>query len=829
MIKKNNKLTYISLFSSAGVGCYGFKTNGFECVATNEIVKRRLEIQKVNNKCSMDSGYILGDIQDLTIKNAIREQVKHYKKEDIDVDVLIATPPCQGMSVANHKKNSNDLHRNSLVVESIKLIKEIQPKFFIIENVPSFCKTGCIDENEQLVEIGAMIYRKLGDFYSIYEDVVNFKNYGANSSRKRTLMIGVCNKLSNFISPLELFPDFCKEKTLYEIIGGLPSLKWGDINAQDCLHFFRTYPEEMREWICDLKEGENAFDNKEDHKKPHKIINGKIVINQSKNGDKYTRQIYNKVAPCIHTRNDQLASQNTIHPKEDRVFSIRELMLLMNIPEDFKWFKESFNEINQMSKVDKKNFLKKHEINIRQCIGEAVPTIIFSQIASKISIFLNKYSLNQKLVQGEIKNNKLKEKNNLIKYIRQRLVNTSLASLSMIAELANQKRVLNSAYFTNKFIINEIMKELPDFNNRDIITIVEPSIGSGNFLPLLFKKYAHIKKVKLIAIEIDKNMLDIAKLFYQEKIPNNFEVEFICGDFLALEYSADLIVGNPPFGKFDKKILNRNCYSSDLTNLAGFFLEKALSSAEYISFVMPKNILSTLDYKQTRIILQQKGVVSILDIGEQGFNGVLIETVNLVVGKKEKTTKVQSLQRGIKVNQQPNYIFDPNLPYWVIYRDEFFDSIFAKMQFNVFSVFRDRQLTNSNTKLKKTKNSIRILKSRNISEDGLQIISIRNYDRYIEFSELKKYRVSEFLECDNVYLVPNMTYKPRVIKKKKGYVVNGSIAILIPKNNFLLTSKQMHFFATKEFRNFYKIARNYQTRTLNIDQVSCFWFGLYLE
>ena len=31
-----SKLTYISLFSSAGVGCYGFKTEGFECVATNE-------------------------------------------------------------------------------------------------------------------------------------------------------------------------------------------------------------------------------------------------------------------------------------------------------------------------------------------------------------------------------------------------------------------------------------------------------------------------------------------------------------------------------------------------------------------------------------------------------------------------------------------------------------------------------------------------------------------------------------------------------------------------------------------------------------------------
>ena len=40
--------TYISLFSSAGVGCYGFKENGFECIATSELIKSRIDIQKYN-------------------------------------------------------------------------------------------------------------------------------------------------------------------------------------------------------------------------------------------------------------------------------------------------------------------------------------------------------------------------------------------------------------------------------------------------------------------------------------------------------------------------------------------------------------------------------------------------------------------------------------------------------------------------------------------------------------------------------------------------------------------------------------------------------------
>lgn len=48
---KDKTMTYISLFSSAGVGCYGFHMEGFECVATNELLSRRMDVQRVNKKC----------------------------------------------------------------------------------------------------------------------------------------------------------------------------------------------------------------------------------------------------------------------------------------------------------------------------------------------------------------------------------------------------------------------------------------------------------------------------------------------------------------------------------------------------------------------------------------------------------------------------------------------------------------------------------------------------------------------------------------------------------------------------------------------------------
>lgn len=75
----------------------------------------------------------------------------------------------------------------------------------------------------------------------------------------------------------------------------------GEISQQDIYHHFRKYSPNMIEWIKDIKEGQSAFDNLDPLKIPHRIVNGKIIYNKNKNGDKYTRCFWDKVAPCIHT------------------------------------------------------------------------------------------------------------------------------------------------------------------------------------------------------------------------------------------------------------------------------------------------------------------------------------------------------------------------------------------------------------------------------------------------------------------------------------------------------------------------------------------------
>ena len=616
---------------------------------------------------------------------------------------MIATPPGQGMSVANHKKKEQEIIRNSLVVESIKIIKKVRPRFFVLENVPAFMKTICTDIDGVNKPISEAIQNNLGGFYSYIAQLINFKNYGACSSRQRTVVIGVANDYADEISPMELFPDFVEEKTLRDVIGGLPALKeFGEIDHTDIYHSFRMYPEHMREWIMDLDEGESAFDNEDDKKKTHQIKDGKLIINQQKNGDKYRRQIWDKVGPCIHTRNDQLASQNTIRPEDDRVFSIRELMLMMTVPHDFKWVDQSFDDLNQMSLTDKRKFLKKEEIKIRQSLGEAVPTVIFQQIAHKMKAVLQNPPLStaeiNKIVSGRAFNNT----EELIEFINKNPLNLPISALSRIAELSNTKRTDNAAFFTSKSLITEMMKNLPVIEKKKV-KILEPSVGVGNFIPLIIEKFKD-KDVELDLVDIDADNMEVLNaILGKYNIPENIKIRYIVDDFLlhSFEEMYDYVIGNLPFFKMKSsdKLLSKYkeaAINKETTNICSFFLDKAELIGNYVMLVFPKFLLNTPEFEETRTYISKKAVECIIDFGEKGFPGVLIETIAIFINNmaKPNKTRVFSYPRQIRLLQKQKYILDNKLPYWIIYRNEKFDEELKKLKFDVFTVFRDRQIKN---------------------------------------------------------------------------------------------------------------------------------------
>ncbi len=828
---KGQTLSYVSLFSGAGVGCNGFNLTEFNCVATNEVSEERLNIQKYNNKCEHDSGYILGDLSQEKIKKKVYKETEHWKRKTglKEIDVVVATPPCQGMSVANHNKK-NELKRNSLVVESIIVTKKINPKIFLFENVRTFLNTKCTDSDGNLKSIKEAIESNLTN-YNVHSEVINFKDYGSPSQRTRTLVIGVRKDLID-ISPLELFPSKEKEKTVRQTIGKLkPLKKMGEIDYSDIYHSYRKFPKYMLKWIENLKEGQSAFENRARARIPHRIKNDKIVFNKNKSGDKYKRCYWDKPAYCIHTRNDILASQWTIHPRDHRVFSIREIMKLMTIPRNFKWSKIPFDVLNHKSLDKKRFFLKKNELNIRRCVGEAVPTIIFRKIAGNIRGALKDQELTKPKIIKIIEKNKLDSHSKLKSFINTNLKKYSYNTLSKIAELSNAKRLKNSAYYTPSNICFSLVKDLPDFKNKKEIHLLEPAVGAGNFLPSLIAKYKNNKKVSLDVIDIDKKSITLLKILVKKlRIPNNFKIKYINADFIFYNgnFKYDVILGNPPFKKVvnNKKLLKhykRGKNNKDTNNLFSFFIERAITLGDFISFIVPKSLLSTPEFNKTRELMNQYNIVKIVDFGEKAFD-VKIETIGFILKRNRRTPKnmvkiesyVTKNARFLEQLEMASDIF----PYWLIYRNNFFNKISKKMKFDIFKVFRDRQITN---KILYDKGKYRVLKSRNIGNNKIKDIS--GYDKYISNREASSLTVKKFLNSRNSVLIPNLTYYPRACFMPENAICDGSVAIAQPKNGTEIDEKTLNYYSTSEFREFYSVARNRSTRSMNIDSNSIYFFG----
>lgn len=126
MIKKGEEAPKaIALFSGCGGLDSGFEAAGFNIVGHVEIEESANKIYSSN----FPNSKLLGkDI--CTLKNA---DIKGWKKEFGDIDIIIGGPPCQGFSLAG-KRNPND-ERNKLYKYYANIVSIIKPKIFVIENV----------------------------------------------------------------------------------------------------------------------------------------------------------------------------------------------------------------------------------------------------------------------------------------------------------------------------------------------------------------------------------------------------------------------------------------------------------------------------------------------------------------------------------------------------------------------------------------------------------------------------------------------------------------------------------------------------------------------
>jgi DNA (cytosine-5)-methyltransferase 1 len=273
---------------------------------------------------------------------------------------VIATPPCQGVSIAGKNRTLDEMlkdERNQLVFKIIDFINIKNPKYVLIENVPNFLKFKLIFKKKQatLLEILSALYK---DKYIIDAKVLDASEYGVPQRRTRAIIRMYKKNLS------WEWPKKTKQITVEESIGHLPSLEASE-KSNIPWHFARKHSKDHVLWMKNTPTGKSAFENKKYYpkKKDGNRIKGYMTT--------YRRIKWDEPAPTITMRNDAISSQLNVHPgrklknglfSDARVLTPLELMLLSSLPE--KW-----NIPNNTS-----------EILLRKCLGESVPPLLLKKV-----------------------------------------------------------------------------------------------------------------------------------------------------------------------------------------------------------------------------------------------------------------------------------------------------------------------------------------------------------------------------------------------------------------------------------------------------------------
>lgn len=394
-------LSAVSLFSNCGAGDVGFARAGFSFDVLAELVPRRLAVAQLNHP---EADGVPGDLRE-----TLPEVVLKYRRRrgDTPPDLLVACPPCQGMSSAQSARGlaadpdagSRDA-RNLLVEVVANAVDELSPRALVVENVQAFLtrkvrhpRTG------QPVSGATFLINELTASYEVYPLLTDLADFGVPQSRKRSFLTFI-RRSETAISVLQRHgwapypwaPRSTGADTQHISVRDalnsfdLPPLDAGSAERAASgmpMHSVPIWPDLRYRMISSIppNTGMSAWDNDtctecgwrtEDRAAARCEACGAILprpVTKDDDGTmrlvrgfhtSYRRMHSDKPASTVTTASGHVGSDITIHPWENRVLSPLECQLLQTIPSSFRWGDalETWGPTN-----------------VRAMIGEAVPPL----------------------------------------------------------------------------------------------------------------------------------------------------------------------------------------------------------------------------------------------------------------------------------------------------------------------------------------------------------------------------------------------------------------------------------------------------------------------
>jgi len=391
-------LTAVSLFSGGGLSDAGYVTAGYDLIVQAELEPKRARIGKANFP---DAEWVVGDV-----RNKVNQIVHAYRtRKRCQLDLLVATPPCQGLSSSNPSRGKRatrdarkNAKKNALLLRVIQVARELRPRAIVAENVRQIL-THAVYWNGTKRAVVEVLNRELPD-YAFWHLPIDMADYGVPQSRIRAVIVGIrtnekciaalrkaqrapmpapthCDGGGDNYKPWVTVRQWCEARRY-------PTLDAADKDSatgKDPLHNVPWYDEERYRLIADIPKhsGRSAYENNKCPNCRRKVAakdrakcshcdgvlwNRPIVRGRGRPRlikgflSSYRRMRSDRPAATITTNSSHVGSDWKIHPYENRVLSARECADLQTVPRWYKW---------RVALSGRQRYL------IRNLIGEALP------------------------------------------------------------------------------------------------------------------------------------------------------------------------------------------------------------------------------------------------------------------------------------------------------------------------------------------------------------------------------------------------------------------------------------------------------------------------
>lgn len=373
-----DSLKMIDLFCGAGGLSLGFTQEGFVTSLANDIQECCVDTYAHNHPETSRNKIILGDVKDVAdnIENLV---------DVSSVDIVVGGPPCQGFSMANRQRLIDD-PRNHLYKNYVEIVRKVQPKFFVMENVK-----GMLSVAEQVKDD----FRNIG--YSVECHILNAKDFGVPQNRERLIYIGnrlgidnesifneifsLSEKIPNHVLGDALFGLKTLEASRVKMATDSENEKSGftiDRNKSMQTNEYINYINQNRkmDFVCNHKA---RYNNDRDIEIYGRMYQGDksddpkiadIMPYKSRNDifkDKYYKLVENNVCKTI-TAHMKFDCNMYIHPTQARGLTPREAARVQSYPDDY-FFRGAYT----------KTYMQ---------IGNSVPPLLGRAIASIVKKYL---------------------------------------------------------------------------------------------------------------------------------------------------------------------------------------------------------------------------------------------------------------------------------------------------------------------------------------------------------------------------------------------------------------------------------------------------------